>query len=399
MQKIGIMGGTFDPIHTGHMIMAQVAQVACGLNKVIFIPSACPPHKQDKNVTDADERLEMVQLAISGNDTFVASDIEMKRKGPSYSIDTVRELKQKYPEADFYFIIGMDSLLDLYKWHCPEELLKECKFIVCNRPGYNFKDASPELKKLLTIYSDSYMRLDSVNIEISSTNIRERIANGLPYQYMLPAKVYEFLNKHNLYGATVGSLLVDLHTHLSEERYEHTLSVADVAVELADLYHVDPEKARLAALLHDNAKNTKNPCTLLSRCLIEDKKAYQLTVNDFSILHAFAGVGRALALYPALLEDDIEIQNAIRFHTTGRMEMTPLEQIIYIADFIDPKREEFPERSVAFEMAFNQGLDATCAYILSETIKYLKQKDKKIHKLTLDAELYYRNKTGNRFNF
>ena len=202
-QRIGIMGGTFNPIHIGHMIIAQNALENLGLTKVLFIPCALPPHKDASPVLDAEHRKAMVMLAIEDSIFFEESDVELEREGPSYAIDTVRSLYEEYPEAEFFFIIGSDSLKELYLWKDIYSLLPLCKFITYSRPGYDVA----ELQESDICLDDPWPKrlLKGVHrgrhIEISSSDIRYRLAEGLSIQYIVPDPVGMYIYEHGLYGS------------------------------------------------------------------------------------------------------------------------------------------------------------------------------------------------------
>ena len=189
MKYIGILGGTFNPIHIGHLAMAQTAFERLKLDSVIFVPSYLPPHKSSQNVIDAKHRYAMVKSAIKGNPSFTLSDFEIKRKSKSYSIDTLEHFHKVYPQGTkFYFIIGEDSLETLPKWKRIEDLLKLVSFVVVNRVGTTFK------KSKLNVHS-----LIMPTLEISSSFIRKKISLGESIRYWVPEKVYQYIQNHKLY--------------------------------------------------------------------------------------------------------------------------------------------------------------------------------------------------------
>ena len=191
--RIGIMGGTFNPIHYGHLVSASEVCNKFKLDKVIFIPSALNPLKNTSNLAEAHHRLKMIKLAIAGNPLFDASDIEIKRGGASYTIDTIKAFAKKYgKDVNLYFIIGADAFLEINSWASPDALLKMCKFIVTTRPGYNIKKAKRVFKKCTETMDITYL-------EISSSDIRKRIKSGVPIKYLLPKSVENYIQKHKLY--------------------------------------------------------------------------------------------------------------------------------------------------------------------------------------------------------
>ena len=191
--RIGVMGGTFNPIHYGHLVSASEVCSKFKLDKVIFIPSALNPLKNASNLADAHHRLKMIKLAIAGNPLFEASDIEIKRGGASYTIDTIKAFVKKYgKDTNIYFIIGIDAFLEINSWASPDALLKMCKFIVTTRPGYDIKKSKHVFNKHTEIMKITYL-------EISSSDIRKRIKSGSPIKYLLPEKVENYIYKHRLY--------------------------------------------------------------------------------------------------------------------------------------------------------------------------------------------------------
>ncbi|MBM7556211.1 nicotinate-nucleotide adenylyltransferase [Halanaerobacter jeridensis] len=195
-QMIGIMGGTFDPIHNGHLVTAECARHQYDLDKVVFVPSGNPPHKTDKKITSAEDRYSMALLATMSNPHFRVSRIEIDRQGLSYTIDTVRAFKEMYPGAKIYFITGADAILEIFTWKAPDVLLEEVEFIAASRPGYCLSQLG---KEIYDEYRDSINLLEIPGLAISSTNIRTRVKHGRPIKYQLPEEVEAYIRKHNLY--------------------------------------------------------------------------------------------------------------------------------------------------------------------------------------------------------
>ena len=190
MKRIGFFGGTFNPIHMGHLAIAQMAQERFKLDKVIFIPSHQPPHKNitPKELASAKDRYRMVKRAIAGNEFFEVSDVETKRAGKSYTVDTLRHFRKIYPsKTRFFFIIGGDSLGTLATWKNIDEILKLATFIVVNRPGYS------------DIENIKHLSVTKPGIDISSSYLRERINSGKSVRYLVPEAIYRYIIKHGLY--------------------------------------------------------------------------------------------------------------------------------------------------------------------------------------------------------
>ena len=200
--NIGVLGGTFDPIHIGHLVVAEEARTKLGFEEVLFVPAGQPWLKLDRDITLAVHRVEMVRRAIAGNPHFRLCTLEVERPGPSYTVDTLTMLrKQLAPEASLFFILGRDSLTDLPLWKEPQKLAQLCRLVVAPRLG------SIDLKPLQTAIPgllDKVIQFDMPVIGISSAEIRQRIAEGLPIRYLVPAEVEEYIREQEIYGASAG---------------------------------------------------------------------------------------------------------------------------------------------------------------------------------------------------
>jgi nicotinate-nucleotide adenylyltransferase len=197
-EQIGLFGGTFDPPHLGHLILASEAYAQLELNRLLWILTPEPPHKQDQSVTSIEHRLAMVNLAIEDNPDFELSRVELDRPGPHYTLDTVELIAKQYPEADITPIIGGDSLRDLPTWHRPKELLQACHWVgVMHRPGE--QENLEEVERSLPGISSKVHYVDAPLLEIASREIRNRITHGQTYRYYLPPLVYEYIEQNHLY--------------------------------------------------------------------------------------------------------------------------------------------------------------------------------------------------------
>lgn len=199
-KRLGIMGGTFDPIHFGHLVAAETARAAFDLDKVLFIPTGQPPHKVDHQVTDAWERFAIVKMAIAANDGFSISSLEIRREGPSYTIDTLRALRGFLPDLDLYFITGADALISMLSWREPEEVIKLTKVISVSRPGYPLRELFEIIDQYVPQHLDRIFQLKIPALAISSTDIRLRIKEGLPIRYLLPDNVKNYIENKHLYA-------------------------------------------------------------------------------------------------------------------------------------------------------------------------------------------------------
>lgn len=196
MARVGLMGGTFDPVHYGHLVIAEVARVEHRLDRVVWIPAGDPPHK-DRSVTPQEHRHAMVVLATASNPRFEVSRLEMEREGPSYTLHTVRHFRRELPGDELFFITGADAILEILTWHRHEEVVRECRFIAVTRPGY---DLSRMESVLPPAYLERIDRLCAPGVDISSSTIRQRIRSGDPIRYLVPEPVEAYLYKHRLYG-------------------------------------------------------------------------------------------------------------------------------------------------------------------------------------------------------
>ena len=200
--RIGVFGGTFDPIHLGHLIVAEDARAALDLDKVLFIPAGQPWFKSYRQITESHHRLEMVKLAVNGNRFFDVSDIEIRRSGPSYTVDTLTELHEWYADAEFIVILGIDALREIDRWHQPRNLFELASVVGMARPGASL---DPSVLNAAIPGASSRMRLlDSALIDISGTDIRQRVAERRSIRYRVPAAVERYIGENGLYVCNNG---------------------------------------------------------------------------------------------------------------------------------------------------------------------------------------------------
>ncbi len=199
-KKLGIMGGTFDPIHYGHLVLAEQVRCEYNLDKVLFIPAGKPPHKKDRKITENMHRYFMTLLATMNNPFFDVSPIEIEDDKVSYTIHTIQKLKEIYDkDTELYFITGADAICDLETWKDVEILLKLCKFIAGTRPGHSTKDITEKIQELERKYNSYIRRMDSPALAISSTDIRKKVKAGQSIRYLLPEAVEYYIYKNGLY--------------------------------------------------------------------------------------------------------------------------------------------------------------------------------------------------------
>lgn len=394
-KKIAIMGGTFDPIHLGHLVAAEAVRQELGIERVIFVPTGKPPHKANQNVMQSEHRYLMCVLATLQNPYFDVSRVEIDRSGTTYTIDTVKEIKRHCDkDCRLYFITGADAINQIMTWKEPEKLLALCDFVAVTRPGYDKNKLNKTIDGLNNVFNigASVHFLEVPALAISSTDIRNRVIAGKTIKYLLPDNVEDYILKNHLYlnEEISADPLVDLinkrlHYMLSPMRFTHTQGVASEAYELAQLYGVDKSKAYLAGLLHDCAKDLS----------VEEKlKLYEeldLEVDDIllkqpDLMHSF--LGAELAERDFNIKDE-DILNAIRYHTTGRENMSTLEKIIYLADFFEPSRKYFDGIDEIKSLSYKD-LDEAMIFALNNTISYNKKKNRFIHPLSEAALEFYK---------
>ena len=398
-KSIAIMGGTFDPIHNGHLVTAEAVRHRFKVDRVVFMPAGQPAHKANKKVTHNEHRYLMTVLATMRNENFEVSRIEIDRPGATYTIDTIEELKKICrPDVRLYFITGADAIHQIMTWKQPERLLTLCDFVAVTRPGYDQAKLFEDIGEIREKYASRIHYMEVPALAISSSDIREREQKGEPIKYLVPQEVEDYIHKFGLYRddtteevkfmLSIETMQEKLQSAISVKRYIHTLGVADEAVKLAEIYGTaqDQQKARVAGLLHDCAKDY--PESMRQRFCKEYKvKTDEIMNKQTDLIHPFLGAEVAKREYQVMDED---VLNAIRFHTTGRPNMSLLEKIIFIADYIEPNREKFGGLDEARRLAFLD-LDKAMAYILENTIEYVKARGRLLHPLSQEALEYYKN--------
>lgn len=204
MQRIGVIGGTFDPIHYGHLAAAEEARVRMNLERVLFVVAGVPPHKLDEEVTPVEHRLAIVSLAIASNPHFEISRVDVDRPGPSYTVDTISILQKQWrQETEVYFIMGLDSLVELPTWHHPQRLIQLCRLLAVKRPG--FETDMAELEASVPGISSRVEIIDMPEVDISSSDLQQRVRDGLPIKYQVPEEVERYIMEHGLYRRSSGT--------------------------------------------------------------------------------------------------------------------------------------------------------------------------------------------------
>ena len=386
MRRIGIFGGSFDPIHNGHLHLAEEARCMAKLDQVLFIPTWISPFKQDSDPASCQQRLDMVRIATSSNPSFAVSDMEIRREAVSYTADTLKRCREMMGEdTRLYFITGTDTFLTIEKWYHAEEILTQYSFIIGSRPGYREEDLIDVIERVRERYGTDVLKIEIPRLEISSSDIRDSIRIGKSVRYLLPDPLLHYIERHRLYldSAAVASLpgeeelpydQIDhdidevIRGRLKATRLAHTYGVVETAVGMAEKFGADPRKARTCALFHDAFREVGN--------LAHGAVAADYMEEEFSIT-------------------DEDMLNAVRFHTTGRKGMTVLEKILFLADAIEPNRN-YPGVDDLRAMA-EYDLDKACLMSLTRTIEYVKSQGQELDPRTQEAaeDLRYTMYSGN----
>lgn len=198
-KKVGILGGSFNPIHNGHLLLAESARDRLDLEKIIFLPAGNNPHKINVDEIDSKHRYQMTVLAVEGNQYFEVSSIEINRDGFTYTLDTIIELESMYKDCDFYFITGADIIFQINSWKKADILLKKLNIITTFRPGYEQESLNERINELEQCYDAKIMKLYTPEMDISSSEIRSRIKHGYSIKYLLPQVVEDYIYNNNLY--------------------------------------------------------------------------------------------------------------------------------------------------------------------------------------------------------
>ena len=381
MIRLGLMGGTFNPIHNGHLTCARIAADAFNLDEVLFLPVGEPPHKAGNTLASGVSRFNMTALAIWGQQGFACSDMEIARGGVTYTADTLAELKQAQPDAALFYIIGSDTLYHIETWRRPEEVAALCSLIVIPRPhGEENVDAlrAQALRLKETLGFNVTIAPES-GPDVSSTEIRTLASEGRLTGDYVPQPVADYIAEHGLYDAPLHQMTAQLSRTLSPHRLSHTLSVAETAVSLAARFGENPCQAHLAGMLHDCAKGLDAP-SLLRLIRSGGISADEIELSMPALLHAPAGAALAREQYHV---NDAAVLSAIRWHTTGRRNMTRLEKIIYLADMIEPERADFPGLSDIRAEA-RVDLDRAVSMAAARSAEYVLERGKKLHPRTME---------------
>ena len=378
MERIGIYGGTFNPPHIGHIQAAKQAVEALHLTKLLVIPDRIAPHKcMPGNSASPRQRLEMLRIALEGQARVEVSDIELDREGPSYTFETVAQLKALYPEAELVLLMGTDMFLSFHSWKNPQFILENAVLGIFYR-GEKGEAAAIEAKKKEMEAEGARIELvKNQVIHISSTQMRRLLAFRCAGE-LLPEGVLDYIRENYLYDTRAAwkqlpmeKLETIVLSLLNPNRVAHVLGCRDTAVELAKHWGADVADAARAGILHDITKAIDGPLQL-TLC-----EAYGKILSDFSrrypkTLHALTGSLVAERIFG----ENKAVVEAIACHTTGKANMNLLEKIIYVADYMEPNRD-FPGVENLRHLAFTD-MDAALKLGLEMTLEHLNRQGNEV---------------------
>ncbi len=362
--KIGIFGGTFNPPHIGHVRAARETVRLLDLDRLLVIPDAQPPHKAlAEGSPDAKTRLELTRLAFSDVKRAHVSDMEIKRGGRSYTVDTVRRVREKYPEAKLWLLMGTDMLMCFEEWREFKAILSMTSLAVFARAEGEDGNIKRAAKALEEKYGATVRFVETDEIEASSTGIRAELSERKGRE-LLPDSVYSAIIKGRLYGAKPDFVWLreKAYAMLDPKRVAHVAGCEQEAVRLARRWGADEEKAREAGILHDITKKEKLD-EQLRLCEKYGIILDEMERHEGKLLHSKTGAG--IAKYEFGCDD--EVYGAIYWHTTGKEDMGLLEKVIYMADYIEPNRDfegveelrrlAYEDMDRALEMGFKMSID------------------------------------------
>ena len=388
MERIGIYGGTFNPPHIGHLQGAAQAIAALGLDKLILIPDRIAPHKQmPSGSPHPQQRLEMVRIAAAFYEKMEISDLELRREGPSYSYITVRQIRQQYPDAKLYLLMGTDMFASFLNWRNPGEIMKHVTPAVMSRGDRGEAAAIEAQRQKLGAMGCETVVIENKVTAISSTQLRRLLAFRCAGDF-LPEGVLDYIRENRLYdtranwkGLPMEELERIVISLLNPNRVAHVLCCRDTSVALAKRWGVDETDAARAGILHDITKALDGPLQL-TLC-----RSYGKVLDDFSVrypktLHALTGSLVAERIFG----ENEAVVSAIECHTTGKAAMNMLEKILYVADYMEPNRD-FPGVEKLRQLAFSD-MDAALELGLRMTLEHLKEQGAEVSPASREALEY-----------
>lgn len=382
--RVGIFGGTFNPIHNGHLSLIAHLIEALALDELLLIPTAVPPHKENGNVINAQHRLAMCRLAVQDNPKVRVSDIEIMRGGISYTIDTLRLLSVERPSDQLILLVGSDMFYTVDQWRCASEIMRLVKIVAIPREvGENEKLLAQRDRLNAAGAQTQVVEVDPLIVSSSDLRAQECASENLP------PLVERYIVQNGLYGRTQ-KLLVDLDQLtawlrgvLSRERFTHSLNVASEALRLAQTWGENGDMAYLAGLLHDCCKECSRE-EMLNLLAGSDIIKDPVFLQSLPVWHGFAA---AIYIQRELSVLNAQIIDAVRYHTTGCGDMTRIEEIIYLADLISADRD-YPGVE-ALRAKAHRSIEAAMLESLQFSVMKLLKNDAPVMTDTLNAYNQY----------
>ena len=377
----GFLGGTFNPPHLGHVRAAAEAAKELGLDVLYVIPAGIPPHKElPEGGASADQRLEMTRLAFEGVPGLEVLDWELRRKGKSYTADTVEALQAQDPDGELWMLCGTDMFETLPDWHRGDWLLQTLRVAPYPRKEGEEARIDALAEEYRRVFGTTVRRIRVQPLDVSSTELREQLQKGLGAA-LLPGEVYRFILKHRLYGVRPQpeALWELAKPWYKESRIPHVLGCRETALRLAKRWGADELDAENAAILHDITK--KMPVEQqLQFCEKRGIINFSFHPEYEATLHAFSGAAAAALVFGV----SPEVESAIRWHTTGRPDMSLLEKIMWLADYIEPSRRDFPGLEEVRRLAYCD-LDEALRLAMKNSLRFLEERGTKPHPATREA--------------
>ncbi len=378
---IAMFGGSFNPMHIGHIQTALAVKECYGLDRVLIMVAKDPPHKQIADGVSAAHRMEMTRLALEAAEGLEACDIELNRPGKSYTVDTLRELGELYPGAQLYCIVGTDMLLTLDTWHDAPGIFRAARIIAVGRPDSG--DMQQAAERLRREYGADILIPGIMGPDISSTMVRDAVEKGMDISGMVTDRVAEYIYSQGFYlGDKADAISKRLKEELGQKRFIHTMGVVRMAAELAARYGADGTKAQLAALLHDCAKLSMERQRELAA-------EYGMDMSSMQEQIAHGPIGAERARREFGIEDE-EILSAIACHSTCRTGMGILDKIVYLADKIEYGRSYEGVERIRSEAKVS--LDGAVIACIEHGLGYLTERGERVHPDTLLALEELKNK-------
>ncbi len=382
--KIGIFGGSFDPVHSEHVRLAEEAVKSLGLDKIFIMPACAPPHKRGKTLSNAKHRLKMCENAFSHLPQAVVSDYEIENGGTSYTYLTCQYFKEQFKNDQLFWLVGTDMLRDFPTWKNPLKILETVGLAVCARAETG-EWLQREKRVFFEKFGYDFAVVPYNGKDVSSTQIRVLSGAGMRITDFVGETNADYIQQNGLYAIAGAKEALSLET---EKRRAHSVRVALLAARKAPALSIPEKDAVCAGLFHDCAKNLPPDSPLLQGFVCEEEWG---RVPD-SVWHQFAG---AYVAEHAFGVNNQEILNAIRYHTSGRAGMAELEKLIFLADMVEEARTyEGVEdlRKLFWEKKGKGALDECLRMALRETIAHLQGNGAEIYPLTLQAYKFYEEK-------